>query len=230
MTEFKNLQYHVMPQDQGQIVLRSYAVDSEYLYRHTIDQSDKTESWERALLDADDETEFQPQNNQLPEHEEWESFGGRYFITDGHASENIEATSMDEAEEWAIEKWQDGSWDSKILIQLDIEEFGFGEEVIDHRTIEIECGEDPEAPDCEDGHEHDWCSPYEVVGGMSENPGVFSKGGTTMVFVEVCSHCGCKKIETHYGAQRNPHQCDQIEYDTEDENAIEWANKAKEAN
>lgn len=70
MNDFKNLQFNLMPKDQGQIVIQRYAIDGEYLYRHTIDQSDKTESWERAEIL--DETEFEPWNNQLPDHDDWE--------------------------------------------------------------------------------------------------------------------------------------------------------------
>ena len=36
---------------------------------------------------------------------------------------------------------------------------------------------EPSAPDCHDRHEHNWRSPIEIVGGIKENPGVWSHGG-----------------------------------------------------
>lgn len=153
----------------------------------------------------------------------------KYFIAEDDACrEEIEAESMEEAIELASEKWQDGSWDGKCIVNLRVQELNENREIVDVEYVDVECGDDPEAPECEDGEEHDWCSPHEVVGGMTENPGVFSKSGTTIVFVTVCSKCGCKKVETNYGSQRNPQQCDQIEYDTEDESALDWAKSVKE--
>lgn len=45
-------------------------------------------------------------------------------------------------------------------------------------------------PDCIDGHDHDWQSPVEIVGGIHENPGVWGHGGGVLV-AEVCIRCGC---------------------------------------
>lgn len=56
-------------------------------------------------------------------------------------------------------------------------------------TIAIE----PDEPDCEDGHEHDWRSPYSVLGGVKENPGVWGNGGGVLL-KEVCAHCGTYRI------------------------------------
>lgn len=50
----------------------------------------------------------------------------------------------------------------------------------------------PSVPDCEDDCEHDWQSPYEIVGGIKENPGVWGKGGGVVIH-EVCMHCGCER-------------------------------------
>lgn len=58
-------------------------------------------------------------------------------------------------------------------------------EEIHNLTIE------PVEPDCEDG-EHDWQSPYDIVGGIKENPGVWSNGGGVIIN-EVCIKCGCGK-------------------------------------
>lgn len=49
-------------------------------------------------------------------------------------------------------------------------------------------------PECKDGFEHDWRRPIEVVGGCSENPGVFANGGGVITH-EVCAHCGRYRSE-----------------------------------
>lgn len=53
----------------------------------------------------------------------------------------------------------------------------------------------PLAPKCT-GKYHRWESPIELVGGMTENPGVFAHGGGAKT-QEVCRRCGCgRKIDT----------------------------------
>ena len=60
--------------------------------------------------------------------------------------------------------------------------------------------------------EHDWTALYEVEGGMKENPGVWSTGGTTYVHADHCSKCSLARKQTNYGSQRNPGQVDKVEY------------------
>lgn len=82
---------------------------------------------------------------------------------------------------------------------------------------ESDCGgdgscEDWQAePNCDGGSEHDWTA--EGCGGCTENPGVWSRGGTTYVYLRRCRLCGMGEHETHYGSQRNPHQCDERRYE-----------------
>ena len=47
----------------------------------------------------------------------------------------------------------------------------------------------PPEPKCAEGHDHDWQSPHEIVGGLEENPGVSGHGGGVITH-EVCAHCG----------------------------------------
>lgn len=53
-----------------------------------------------------------------------------------------------------------------------------------------------------DGHEHSWSSPYEIVGGLKENPGVWNKGGVHYVSHQVCV-CGAHR-HAHSDSQRLP--------------------------
>lgn len=47
----------------------------------------------------------------------------------------------------------------------------------------------PMEPDCDDGGEHIWDAPHDLVGGCQENPGVWGHGGG-VVIVDVCLRCG----------------------------------------
>jgi hypothetical protein len=62
-------------------------------------------------------------------------------------------------------------------------------------------------PDCD----HDWSS--EGEGGCDENPGVWSTGGTTLVFRDHCDHCGIIRTRTDVGSQRNPGKHDTVRYE-----------------
>lgn len=62
------------------------------------------------------------------------------------------------------------------------------EESIESFEVELP----PVEPDCSE-EEHEWVSPYDVVGGLKENPGVWGKGGG-VIYNEVCKHCGCLKV------------------------------------
>ena len=142
-----------------------------------------------------------------------------FRISDDNHSEIIESDDMDAACDYAEEKWKNGSWDSKCRITLSVQEIDRNEkEIGDAKTFEVECGEDPAEP-CD---EHDWQSPHSLVRGLKENPGVWSLGGTTTKYKEVCALTGWYKITIRYGVQRNPGQCDSIEYSEPDAASIAW--------
>lgn len=60
---------------------------------------------------------------------------------------------------------------------------------IESHTITVEATE----PDCEDGQAHEWQSPYDLLGGLKENPGVQGHGGG-VVITECCMICGCARV------------------------------------
>jgi hypothetical protein len=64
-------------------------------------------------------------------------------------------------------------------------------------TITIDVPE----PECDHDEGHDWRSPYSVLGGCKENPGVRGHGGG-VVCTEVCAHCGAYRV-TDTWAQRH---------------------------
>jgi hypothetical protein len=51
---------------------------------------------------------------------------------------------------------------------------------------------EPDEPECSGGGDHDWQSPFEIVGGVRENPGVWGHGGGVTID-ECCMRCGCRK-------------------------------------
>ncbi len=120
-----------------------------------------------------------------------------YHADDGNAEIEIEAeTALGAAREYV----ETGDWgdDRTETVWIDILVWEEGEtrEDGEWHTITL----DPEEPECncEDGH--DWQTPYSILGGMKENPGVWGPGGG-VVYNEVCMHCGCQK-QTDTWAQR----------------------------
>lgn len=65
------------------------------------------------------------------------------------------------------------------------------------------CGDDPD--------DHDWTSAGE--GGCDSNPGVWSVGGTAMVFAAHCRACGLHRQSRSTGSQRNPGEHDTVSYE-----------------
>jgi len=130
----------------------------------------------------------------------------------------IEADTLDEARNQIADEcddWvQDGDWgDDGAAVQVWWQLFA-GNDMVDDgsETIDIEpnhkaliraAGGDP---DCE----HDWTS--EGEGGCTENPGVWSTGGTTLVYASHCRKCGLHREEVDPGSQRNPGQHPTVKY------------------
>lgn len=60
----------------------------------------------------------------------------------------------------------------------------------------------PDEPDCERGSTaHDWQSPFEILGGTQENPGVWGRGGGVLI-EEVCMICGCGRTTDTWAQNR----------------------------
>ena len=94
----------------------------------------------------------------------------------------------------------------------------------DNSTVKL----DAEEPDCEDGEEHDWRSPYSVLGGFKENPGVWGHGGGVIIR-EVCAHCGQYRI-TDSWAQRpdtGEQGLESVEYEDADDASLAYVERRK---
>lgn len=72
-------------------------------------------------------------------------------------------------------------------------------DMLTEETASTEMEIDPPEPECTEG-EHDWRSPYSVLGGLRENPGVWGHGAGVIIKT-VCAHCGAYMIRDTW-AQR----------------------------
>lgn len=87
-----------------------------------------------------------------------------------------------------------------------------------------------ELPACDgdDSEEHDWQTPFHLVGGIRENPGVWSGGGTRMSYKYCCAKCGKYKTEHHSGSQRNAGDpVEVVTLDEADEKSLAWVEALK---
>jgi hypothetical protein len=136
--------------------------------------------------------------------------GTEKFAIEANCLSDAEESAGQEATWWA----EDGAWgDNGAVINVcwtltqDGEEVASGTERVqiepNHRNLICDAGGDP---DCD----HDWTA--EGEGGCRENPGVWSGGGTTIVFNTHCRHCGLHRVQTNLGCQRNEGECDTVEY------------------
>lgn len=93
------LSYQTMPQDQGQIVTVSYAVDWDrgILACRTYDASDRTTVYDWAEIDSDNTRDFEPQNGVLPK------IDGEWTRADDGTAHTIQCRHASGSSEWEPE-------------------------------------------------------------------------------------------------------------------------------
>lgn len=113
-----------------------------------------------------------------------------YLCDDGNAEIEITADSAEEAAQEYVDggDWGDSSTSWVRVYAQEVDEDG--DEVGDRDSYRIEI--EPTEPDCSHDDGHDWQSPYSILGGLRENPGVQGHGGGVLIS-EVCMRCGCGK-------------------------------------
>lgn len=142
-----------------------------------------------------------------------DDFGGFTEITiEAKSPEEAIAEIEDEAEYWV----KNGEW-SPNGCEVNVDCYlNYRNEQIYYESCEIVIKADEDYLIKEAGGdvncEHEWVSTYEVEGGLKENPGVWSMGGTKMVFKSHCEHCGLHRTETKYGSQSMAGQMDELEF------------------
>jgi hypothetical protein len=111
-----------------------------------------------------------------------------YLCNDGNAEIEIEAENPQEA---AQEYVDGGDWGDPVnhTFWVDVSVKLKGTNNAGWYKITMH----PEEPECTQD-EHDWQSPYWLLGGVKENPGCWGHGGGA-VSEAVCLHCGCSRLE-----------------------------------
>lgn len=161
----------------------------------------------------------------------------RYEVFSDGDSHDLVATNMKDAVKEAREYLADGDWDTSngesftvtgyVCEYTTVAEDGEEEEdETDSKEIEVEIEIDEEATirnqvgayyeTCPGGEskegEHEWESTYEREGGCTQNPGVWSNGGTALTIKSHCTHCALEKEELLRGSQRNPGEGDRVTF------------------
>ena len=109
---------------------------------------------------------------------------------DSGVEEEIEAETFEDACSQASDWVQQGDYsDIESTVWVDCFISTEDDEVEETITVAI----DPEEPECSEEYlDHDFQSPYDILGGCKENPGVYGSGGG-VAYTEVCMNCGCGK-------------------------------------
>jgi hypothetical protein len=159
----------------------------------------------------------------------------RYRISEEEsgAEKVIQAESLDaaigEARAWCAT----GVYPRRVMVGIEAVELdAHGDPIGDTFYDEVEAGPEaqPEPSACGDADtDHDWQRPHTVVGGLTENPGVWAMGGTAIGYLSVCARCGQYKREHHTGSQREPGDLPvTIQYEPGDEVSLAWVREQAE--
>lgn len=150
----------------------------------------------------------------------------KYLCDDGNAEIEIEAESAEEAAQEYVDGGDWGNGSETVWIDVYVTPVDDDGEAIDDERERITITLDAEEPECEDGEEHDWRSPYSVLGGLEENPGVWGHGGGVII-TEVCAHCGRYRVTDTWA--QNPGTGEQglesVEYRDADEYSLAWLDR-----
>jgi len=145
----------------------------------------------------------------------------KYRVQDSGYGEDFEAADEDAAFAYAKEWLRSGDWYRSHTIWLDATVFAYDGDT-EERLGSVTVSLPPDEPTCVD-EEHVWCSPYELLGGVKENPGVWGSGGGVRI-KEVCKHCGAYKLVDTWAT--NPTDGTQghrsVEYLPPDSESLEW--------
>lgn len=132
-----------------------------------------------------------------------------YDQTGGGVTEDIYAESLEDAIRQGREWIEGGCWEalsydqtlSCAVVEIVRDEDGDIDEDATWEAKRHDCSGTlaaAEGPECSAG-EHDWRSPFSLVGGIKENPGVWGSGHGKVSTKEVCACCGCYRM-INYGA------------------------------
>jgi len=151
----------------------------------------------------------------------------RYLVKDDTGEiYDIEAETIDEAIDemhlWMEDVYFDRS-DGTVFYSASLYEVDENGEIIGFSLYDETMELHPDEPACTDG-DHDWQKPYELLGGLTENPGVWGKGGG-IVYTEVCKKCGLYRTIDTWAQNRDTGEqgLTSISYRAPDEQSKRWA-------
>lgn len=121
-----------------------------------------------------------------------------YLCDDGNAEVKIDADTPTEAAEAYVRGGDYGEGPSWVIVYVQEIDETTREEIDDRYRVRVTVEADE--PSCTES-EHDWQSPYEILGGLRENPGVIGHGGGVII-EEVCMHCGCARTTDTWAQDR----------------------------
>lgn len=134
-----------------------------------------------------------------------------YRADDGNAEVvYVDAASGEEAAQEYVDtgEWGDDRERETIWIRVETWRAGLAVDE-DGDVIEVRAEEesheielDPEEPECSHDEGHDWQTPYELLGGLRENPGCWGHGAG-IVQHEVCMRCGCGRTTDTWAQDPN---------------------------
>ena len=129
------------------------------------------------------------------------------YVTDGDWGDRA-ATRWASIDAWRIAHTLDRTGE-RVTLEIDRES----------HTVAIEATE----PACADGRAHYWTEPHEIVGGMSESPGIRGHGGGVCV-TSICQHCGIyRTIDTWAQCQSTGEQgLTSVIYSPADRESRDW--------
>lgn len=150
----------------------------------------------------------------------------KYLCDDGNAEIEIEAESAYAAAQEYVDGGDWGDRSKTVWIDVYVTPIGDDGEAINDERERITIALDAEEPECKDGEEHEWRSPYSVVGGLEENPGVYGHGGGVII-TEVCAHCGRYRVTDTWAQNRNTGEqgLESVEYRDADEASSAWLDR-----
>jgi hypothetical protein len=146
-----------------------------------------------------------------------ESLGGGRERGHAHAPSDVEAalTAWTEGGDWDTSEgtfWvHDHAWQIDPVTR----------EELDDDRVDVSVAIEPAAPDCTDGHEHDWRSPHSVLGGLRENPGVWGKSGGVIIRM-VCAHCGTYRVRDTWAQDGAIQGLESVAYEDADDDSLPW--------
>jgi hypothetical protein len=159
----------------------------------------------------------------------------KYIYRNDDYEEKLDATSWQDAIEDVtrhLKEIEYGTIERTIWSSVGLAEEDENGDVI--QEIEITIPIHPAEPDCRDlihqftpedsiHYNHEWQSPYSVVGGIESNPGVEGHAGGVLI-TEVCKFCGVYRVRDTWA--QNPETGEQglesVEYRPADKSSLLW--------